>query len=110
MANAFVLRNVIVGIDGVDLSDHVREVTVSLTAGDVSTTAMGAGGAGHLAGIRDDRICAGTRPRIPPGAVMAVGHAWIPDGTARRRPDAVARRMAREREVPRLRPPTRGYL
>lgn len=54
MANAFVLRNVLVGIDGVDLSNHVREVTVAMTAADVSTTAMGAGGEGHLAGIRAD--------------------------------------------------------
>lgn len=51
---AFVLRNVIVGVDGVDLSNHVREVTVAMTAADVSTTAMGAGGEGHLAGIRAD--------------------------------------------------------
>src|ERR1700740_2899496 len=54
MPNAFVLRNVIVGIDGTDLSDHVRDVTVAMTAADVSTTAMGAGGEGHLAGIRND--------------------------------------------------------
>lgn len=53
---AFVLRNVVVGIDGVDLSDHVREVGVEMTAADVSTTAMGAGGEGHLAGIRSDRF------------------------------------------------------
>lgn len=54
MANAFVLRNCQVGIDGVDLSDHVREVTVELTADDVDVTAMGAGGHQHLAGIRAD--------------------------------------------------------
>jgi hypothetical protein len=54
MANAFVLRNVIVGIDGVDLSDHIKEVQVVMTAADIDVTAMGAGGKQHLAGIRDD--------------------------------------------------------
>lgn len=54
MANAFVLRDCKVGIDSVDLSDHVREVTVALTSDDVDVTAMGAGGHQHLAGIRAD--------------------------------------------------------
>jgi hypothetical protein len=54
MANAFVLRNVIVGIDGVDLSDHIKEVQVVMTAADIDVTAMGAGGKQHLAGIRND--------------------------------------------------------
>lgn len=54
MANAFVLRDCKVAIDGVDLSDHVREVTVAMSAADVDVTAMGAGGMQHLAGIRDD--------------------------------------------------------
>ena len=56
MANAFVLRNCIVGIDGVDMSDHVKEVAVELSADDVDVTAMGAGGHQHLAGIRDDKF------------------------------------------------------
>ena len=51
---AFVLRNCAVAIDGVLLSSSMREVSVEMTAADVSTTAMGAGGEGHLAGIRDD--------------------------------------------------------
>lgn len=50
----FVLRDCKVGIDSVDLSDHIREVTVALTSDDVDVTAMGAGGHGHIAGIRDD--------------------------------------------------------
>ncbi len=51
---AFVLRNCAVAIDGVLLSSSMREVAVDMSAADVSTTAMGAGGEGHLAGIRDD--------------------------------------------------------
>jgi hypothetical protein len=50
----FVLRNAAVRIASTDFSDHVSEVTVNLTAADVSTTAMGAGGEERLAGIRDD--------------------------------------------------------
>jgi hypothetical protein len=52
----FVLRNCVVGIDGVDLSDHIREVGVEMSAADVSVTAMGSGGQQHLAGIRDDNF------------------------------------------------------
>ncbi len=52
----FVLRNAFVMIGGNILSDHIREVTVNLSADDVDVTAMGAGGHGHLAGIRDDRF------------------------------------------------------
>lgn len=51
---AFVLRDCRIGIDGVDLSTAVREVTVAMAAADVDVTAMGAGGQQHLAGIRDD--------------------------------------------------------
>lgn len=50
----FVLRNAKVGIDGVDLSAHVREVEVALSAAEVDITAMGNGGMQRLAGIRDD--------------------------------------------------------
>jgi hypothetical protein len=56
MANAFVLRNCFASFDGVDLSDHVRDVEVITTAADVNVTAMGANGQQHLAGIRDDRF------------------------------------------------------
>ncbi len=52
----FVLRNCYVAIGGNNVSDHIREVTVQLTADDVDVTAMGAGGHGHLAGIRDDKF------------------------------------------------------
>lgn len=52
----FVLRYVNVGIDGTDVSNLIREVSVAMTAGDVDITAMNAGGRQHLAGIRDDSI------------------------------------------------------
>ncbi len=53
---SFVLRNAFISIDGTDLSNHCRECSVNLSADDVDVTAMGAGGHGHLAGIRDDRF------------------------------------------------------
>ncbi len=53
---SFVLRNAFISIDGNDFSNHCRECSVNLSADDVDVTAMGAGGHGHLAGIRDDRF------------------------------------------------------
>lgn len=50
----YVIRNGIVAVDGVNISTLIREVSVEMTADDVDVTAMGAGGHGHLAGIRDD--------------------------------------------------------
>ena len=50
----YVIRNGIVAIDGVNISSLIREVSVEMSADDVDVTAMGAGGHGHLAGIRDD--------------------------------------------------------
>ncbi len=52
----YVIRNGKVGIDGVDITALIREVSVELTADDVDVTALGAGGHGHLAGIRDDKF------------------------------------------------------
>ena len=53
---AFVLRNCFVKLDGTDVSNLISSVEVAMTAADVNTTAMGAGGNQHLAGIRDDRF------------------------------------------------------
>src|SRR3954462_12950801 len=53
---AFVLKDVRVGFDGVDVSTLIKEVSVELAADDVDVTAMGAGGKQHLAGIRDDQF------------------------------------------------------
>lgn len=51
----FVLRNAWVKINGTnDISDHVSEVSVNMTAADVDVTAMGAGGHQRILGIRDD--------------------------------------------------------
>lgn len=50
----FVIRNPNVKIAGVDLSTHIREVSVSMTAADVDTTASGSGGHERILGIRDD--------------------------------------------------------
>jgi hypothetical protein len=50
----YVIRNGIVAIDGTNISSLIREASVTMTADDVDVTAMGAGGHGHLAGIRQD--------------------------------------------------------
>ncbi len=50
----YVIRNGVVAIDGVNISNLIREVSVEMSADDVDVTAMGAGGHGHIAGIRDD--------------------------------------------------------
>lgn len=50
----YVIRNGVVAIDGVNISSLIREVSVEMSADDVDVTAMGAGGHGHLAGIRQD--------------------------------------------------------
>ncbi len=41
--------------NGVDLSDHVRQVEVQMNAADVDITAMGATSQAHAPGLRDDR-------------------------------------------------------
>jgi hypothetical protein len=51
---AFVIKNPFVEIDGVDQSDHVRSVTVSMKAADVDQTASGDDGQTRLQGLRDD--------------------------------------------------------
>jgi hypothetical protein len=48
------IRNAWVRINSVDLSDHVRLVTVNQTADELEVTAMGAYGRERLGGLRDD--------------------------------------------------------
>jgi hypothetical protein len=43
-------------VAGTDLSDHVRRMTVTMTAEDIDLTAMGATARAHAPGLRDDRI------------------------------------------------------
>jgi hypothetical protein len=50
----YVIRDAAVKINSVDLSDHITEVSVAMSADDVDVTAMGAGGRQRLQGIRDD--------------------------------------------------------
>lgn len=52
----YVIKNPSVTINGTDVSDHIREVNVMMSAEDVDVTASGAGGKQHLQGIRDDRF------------------------------------------------------
>lgn len=43
-------------VNGVNLSDHVREITLQMSAEDLDATAMGATSRAHAVGLRDDRI------------------------------------------------------
>src|SRR4249920_883333 len=43
-------------VNGVDLSDHVREVTINMSADDLDATGMGALSKAHAVGLRDDRM------------------------------------------------------
>jgi hypothetical protein len=49
-------NNVSVSVAGTDLSDHVREVKLDMSAEDLDATAMGATSRAHAVGLRDDRI------------------------------------------------------
>lgn len=51
-----VLTNASVVFNSVDLSDHVRSVTVNMSSEDVDLTAMGATSRTHAPGLRDDRV------------------------------------------------------
>lgn len=43
-------------VNGVDLSDHVREIEINMSAEDLDATAMGAVSKAHAVGLRDDRV------------------------------------------------------
>lgn len=43
-------------VNSVDLSDHVREIKIDMSAEDLDATAMGAQSKAHAVGLRDDRI------------------------------------------------------
>ncbi len=49
-----VLTDAVVMVNAVDLSDHVRKITVTLTREDKDLTAMGASGKARRAGLGDD--------------------------------------------------------
>ena len=49
-------NNVSFVINSVDLSDHVREITLNMSAEDLDATAMGATSRAHAVGLRDDRM------------------------------------------------------
>lgn len=54
----FVATNYSLVVNSVDLSDHVKSLTVSMKAEDVDLTAMGATSREHGFGLRDDKISA----------------------------------------------------
>lgn len=43
-------------VNSVDLSDHVREIKVNMSAEDLDATAMGATSKAHAVGLRDDSV------------------------------------------------------
>lgn len=43
-------------VNAVDLSDHVREITIDMSSEDLDATAMGALSKAHVQGLRDDKI------------------------------------------------------
>ena len=49
-------NNVSLTVGGTDLSDHVREIKVDMSADDLDATAMGSNSKTHAVGLRDDRI------------------------------------------------------
>src|SRR5262245_12650427 len=49
-------NNVSLTVNAVDLSDHVREITITMSADDLDATAMGATSHAHTVGLRDDRM------------------------------------------------------
>lgn len=51
-----VLTNASLVFNSIDLSDHVRSVTVTMSSEDVDITAMGATARAHTPGLRDDRV------------------------------------------------------
>lgn len=50
----FVFVNGAIVINSVDLSNHIQEVAVEMTADAVDTTSMGETGHSHVQGLRDD--------------------------------------------------------
>ena len=49
-------NNVSLTVAGTDLSDHVREIKINMSAEDLDATAMGATSRAHAVGLRDDSI------------------------------------------------------
>lgn len=52
----FVLKDALLIVNSVNLSDHVREIEVDTGADDVDSTTMGASGKAREYGLRDEKI------------------------------------------------------
>lgn len=50
------LRDASLVVNSVNLSDHVRSITITMNADDLDATAMGAVSHTHVPGLRDDRM------------------------------------------------------
>lgn len=51
----YVLKDAYLLVDGKDLSNRVRSITVTMSAADVESSTMGEGVVQHLAGLRSDQ-------------------------------------------------------
>lgn len=51
-----ILRDCVITVNGVDFSDHVSSVEISLKKADVDSTNFSGGGKEHKAGLRDDEF------------------------------------------------------
>lgn len=54
MGTKFVMRNCVVTVNGVDLTDHTASVEVALSKKSVDTTNFSGGGSEAVAGLKDD--------------------------------------------------------
>lgn len=50
----FVLKNAMITVNGVDISDHTKSVTVSLSKDEIDTTNFSGGGRERAHGLKDD--------------------------------------------------------
>lgn len=50
----YVIKSAVVIVNGVDISDHCKSVTVNLSKDEVDTTNMSGGGRERVAGLKDD--------------------------------------------------------
>lgn len=66
-----VLRDVVVRVDNVDLSDHVNQVSITETVAEVETTAMGPGRVGRVGGLKDASVSLTFHQNFAAGEVWA---------------------------------------
>jgi hypothetical protein len=66
-----VLKDVVVRVDNVDLSDHVNQVSITETVAEVETTAMGPGRVERVGGLKDASVSLTFHQNFAAGEVWA---------------------------------------